>query len=115
MELDTSTIMLILFILLLIVSIWKIYAFLPNKQLEDDDTTEEAQSELISIMIKTIKSTNENVSIDELFVYMMENEDFNKDKFWRFNKNRLNKLLEAYYIKNPHANSIADIYNETKV
>ncbi|WP_455756751.1 hypothetical protein [Sulfurimonas sp.] len=115
MELDTSTLMFIFFILLLIVSIWKIYAFLPNKQLADDDTTDEAQNELNAIMIKTIQNHNENISIDELFVYMVENENFNKEKYWRFNKNRLNKLLESYYIKNPHANCIADIYKETKV
>jgi len=115
MEIETTTWMMIFFIIAFIVSIWKVYIFLPNKELEDDDTTAEAQEQLISIMLQTIKSRNADISIDELYVYMVENEDFNKDKFWRFNKNRLNKLLELYYLKNPHAKSIEDIYNQTKI
>lgn len=114
MQLETSTIMLILFIVLLIISIWKIYAFLPNKQLEDDDTTEDAQEELIHALLSTIKKSNANINVDELYVNMIENEDFDKEKFWRFNKNRLNKLLEIYYLKNPHLKTIEDIYNEIK-
>lgn len=115
MEIETSTWMMIFFIITLIVSIWKIYAFLPNKELEDDDTTTQAQEQLINIMLQTIKSRNADINIDELYVYMVENEDFNKEKFWRFNKNRLKKLLELYYLKNPHAKSIEDIYNQTKI
>jgi len=114
MEFETSTLMLIFFVILLVISIWKIYAFLPNKPLEDDDTTEGAQEELILVMLNTIKNRNKNISIDELYVYMIENEDFNKEKFWRFNKNRLNKLLESYYIKNPHISNIGEIYIEIK-
>ena len=114
MELDTSTLMMIFFLIALVVSIWKIYAFLPNKELADDDTTGEAQKDLISIMVKTIHKQNGELTIDELYVYMVENEDFNKEKFWRFNKNKLKQLLESYYLKNPHAKSIEDIYNGTK-
>jgi len=115
MDIDTSTLMMIFFIIALVVSIWKIYAFLPNKELADDDTTDEAQKDLTSIMIQTIQIHNGDISVDELYVYMVENENFNKEKFWRFNKNRLNKLLQSYYIHNPHAKSIKDIYNGTKV
>ena len=56
MELDTSTLMMIFFIIFLVISIWKIYAFLPNKQLEDDDTTEESKIDLTNVMLKTIKT-----------------------------------------------------------
>ena len=111
MQIDTSTLMMLFFILFLLISLWKISAFLPNKQLEDDDTTEESQNELLSVMIAGIKSMNENVSVDELYVNMMQNKDFDKEKFWRFNKNKLNKLLESYYMKNPNTSSIRDIYN----
>ena len=114
MELETSTLMLIFFILLLTISIWKIYAFLPNKPLADDDTTPQAQEELISVMLSTIQNSNENISLDELYINMVENEDFNKERFWRFNKNRLNKLLNFYYIKNPQYQTINDIYEEIK-
>jgi hypothetical protein len=37
MEVDIKTLMLLFFILFLTLSIWKIWAFLPNKQLKDDD------------------------------------------------------------------------------
>lgn len=114
MQLDTSTIMLALFLILFVISIWKIYVFLPNKQLEDDDTTQDAQEELISALLRTIKKSNAKINIDELYINMVENEDFDKEKFWRFNKNRLKKLLEFYYLKNPHLKTIEDIYNEIK-
>ena len=54
MELDVKTWMMIFFILTLIVSIWKIYAFLPNKELPDDDTTAESKDELLKLIIKII-------------------------------------------------------------
>ncbi len=110
MEFDTSTLMMIFFILFLAVSIWKIYAFLPNKELADDDTTEESKKELRDIMLKTIKSSDGTLSIDELFVKIEESEDFDGQKYWRFNKNRLNQLLNVYYIEHPHIQSIEDIH-----
>jgi hypothetical protein len=110
MELSISTWMMIFFIIALALSMYKVYAFMPNKVLSDDDTTQEAQDQLTSIMVKTIKSRDKDISVDELYVYMVENDDFDKERYWRFNKNKLNKLLESYYIKNPHAKSIADIY-----
>ncbi|RLA80630.1 MAG: hypothetical protein DRG78_10615 [Epsilonproteobacteria bacterium] len=110
MEFDTSTLMMIFFIIALVISIWKIYAFLPNKELPDDDTTEESKIDLTNIMLTTIKNSDGNLSVDELFVKIEESEDFDSQKYWRFNKNRLNQLLNAYYIEHPHTESIEDIY-----
>ena len=115
MEFDTSTLMMIFFLISLVVSIGKIYVFLPNKELEDDDTTQEAQKHLTSIMINTIKENNAEITVDELYIFMLENENFNSEKFWRFNLNKLKQLLKSYYLQNPHTKSITDIYNETKV
>ncbi|MEA3330997.1 MAG: hypothetical protein U9Q29_04805 [Campylobacterota bacterium] len=114
MNFDISTLMMIFFILALVVSIWKVYAFLPTKQLADDDTTQESQDELIRITLKVIKSSDGTLSIDELFVKIEEDEDFDNERYWRFNKNRLNQLLTSYYIKNQNTNSIEDIYNSLK-
>ena len=50
------------------------------------------------------------MSVDELFVKLEQSEDFDSQKYWRFNKNRLNQLLNAYYIENPDTNTIEDIY-----
>ncbi len=110
MEFDTSTLMMIFFIIALVISIWKIYAFLPNKELPDDDTTEESKIDLTNIMLNTIKRSNGQLSIDELFVKIEESEDFDSQRYWRFNKNRLNQLLNVYYIENPDTNTIEDIY-----
>ena len=110
MEFDTSTLMMIFFIIALVISIWKIYAFLPNKELPDDDTTEESKIDLTNIMLKTIKRSDGQLSIDELFVKIEESEDFDSQRYWRFNKNRLNQLLNVYYIENPDTNTIEDIY-----
>ena len=114
MELDTSTLMMIFFVIFLVLSIWKIYAFLPNKQLEDDDKTKEAQSELIRLMLKVIKDKKGKVDNKELFFAIIEDNEFDSKLFWRFNHNRLNQLLNQYYIKNPHAKSITDIYEDLK-
>ena len=114
MELDTSTWMMILFIVLLIISVWKIYAFLPNKELEDDDTTQDSQDELTNLMIKVIQKNNGDIDAKMLYVKMLEDESFDSEHFWRFNHNRLNQLLNRYYALNKDIDSIKDIYEKTK-
>jgi len=114
MELTTSSWMLIFFVALLTVSIWKIYAFLPNKQLKDDDTTKESQEELLGVILKAIKECRGEVSREELFAKVKSDETFDEKKFWRFNQNRLNQLLSHYYLQNPHTKNIADIYEDLK-
>ena len=93
MDFNTSTLMMIFFIIFLILSIWKIYAFLPNIQLQDDDTTLQAQTKLLEIMKKIIKNNKDNLSNEELFLKMKEDEEFDEKVFWRFNLNKLNQLL----------------------
>ncbi len=110
MEFDTSTLMMIFFIFFLVLSIWKIYAFLPNKELPDDDTTEAAKKDLTNIVLNIIKNSDGKLNIDELFVQIEKSEEFDSQKYWRFNKNRLNQLLNVYYIEHPHNNSIEDIH-----
>ena len=110
MDFSTSTLMMIFFIITLVVSIWKIYAFLPNKELEDDDTTEDVQSKLLELMLKVIKDNNGKLTNGELFLKMQKDEDFNSEIFWRFNHNKLNQLLNKYYLQNQNTSSILDIY-----
>ncbi|OIP56835.1 MAG: hypothetical protein AUK54_01530 [Helicobacteraceae bacterium CG2_30_36_10] len=110
MKLETSTLMMIFFIILLVISIWKIYAFLPNRQLADDDTTKESQEELMRLILNVIKRCEGNLSTNELFKKVTDDESFDAKHYWRFNHNRLNQLLNKYYAQNPHAKSIKDIY-----
>jgi len=110
MELDTSTLMMMFFILFLVISIWKIYAFLPNKELADDDTTEASQEELTELMLNVIKKSDGELSSQELFKKIKEDSSFDKKHFWRFNQNRLNQLLTHYYLENPDTQTIKDIY-----
>ena len=65
MELDISSLMLISFIILFIISVWKVYAFLPNKQLADDDTTEESKTDLTNIILSIIKKSDGKLNVDE--------------------------------------------------
>jgi len=109
-EFTTSTWMLIFFIFFMIVSLWKIWAFLPNKKLADDDTTQEATQELEKLMLKIILQTEGQVDEKELFFKMSKDEDFDGQLFWRFNLNRLKHLLNSYYIKNPDTTNIETIY-----
>lgn len=100
----------IFFIIFLVISIWKIYAFLPNKQLADDDTTEDSKEELIKLILNVIKKSDGNLTVNELFEKVTDDENFDAKHYWRFNHNRLNQLLNKYYLENPHAKSIKDIY-----
>ena len=105
----------IFFILFLAIGIWKIYAFLPNKQLHDDDKTHEAANMLQDLMIKVIKEKKGKITdTKELYSLIRQNEDFDKERFWRFNQNRLNSILERYFLQNPNVNNIEDIYNNHK-
>jgi hypothetical protein len=115
MDLSISTWMMLFFILFMIAGIWKIYAFLPNKQLEDDDKTQEASYELRRLMLKIIREKEGKLSSQELFLAITENESFDSKLFWRFNQNRLNQLLNQYFIEHPHAKSIEDIYKNNLV
>lgn len=92
---------------------WKISAFLPNKVLADDDTTEASHEQLLQIMLKTIRN-NKNLSEKKLFELMKEDEEFDKRHFWRFNENKLKQLLNKYYIENKEINSIEDISKNSK-
>jgi len=112
MQIETSTLMMFFFIVLLVLSIWKIYAFLPNEQLKDDDTTIEVQARLEKIMLDVIHSSKGNIKIEILFSTMKEHPEFDKKKYWRFNLNKLNHLLEAYYAKHLDVRSIEDIYRK---
>jgi len=96
MELETSTIMLVFFLFLLTLSIWKIWAFLPNEQLADDDRTEESQKELTHLMLKIIKDYKGEINASDLFLEMKKDEEFNSQLFWRFNLNRLMHLIKEH-------------------
>jgi len=112
MEISLSTWMMVAFVAFMIAGIWKIYAFLPTKELEDDDRKEEAEHELLVLMLKVIREHEGELSPKELFFSIQEDETFNSKLFWRFNHNRLNQLLQAYYIQNPNTDSIETIYKE---
>ena len=109
MELDLSTWMLIFFVVFLVLSIWKIYALLPNKQLADDDTTKESQDDLIQLILEVIKKNDENIDEKLLYIKVIEDENFDSQRFWRFNHNKLNQLLNKYYLENKGIKNIKDI------
>jgi len=93
MDFSVSTWMMIFFIIFLILSIWKIYDFLPNKELADDDRTEASEEELLKIIKDVMAKNEKNISSKDLFEKILNNESFDKEHYWRFNQNRLNQLL----------------------
>jgi len=112
MEISIKTWMMIAFVIFMIIGIWKIYAFLPTKQLEDDDRNKESEHELTSLMLHVILKHEGKLTPKELFFAIQEDEGFKSELFWRFNHNRLNQLLQKYYLKNKNVNSIETIYKE---
>ncbi len=112
MQISLSTWMMIAFVISLILSGWKLYHFMPSKQLKDDDTTPESQNELIHLILEIIKGSNGELSEKELHSMVKEHESFDAQHFWRFNENRLKQLLHLHYVKNPDTNSIKDIHKK---
>ena len=110
MQISLSTWMAIFFIFALAISIWKVYAFLPTKALPDDDTTPEATEALISCMLEVIQEHKGELTEKALFQAMIEQQAFDKKRFWRFNQNRLKHLLEHYYLEHKNIQNIKDIY-----
>lgn len=82
----------------LALSLYKVYLFLPQKPLADDDTTPKSVELLERIMIE---SYSEGMSHTELYEAMQAHRDFDPKHFWRFNLNRLRHLIEHYRFKDP--------------
>ena len=115
---DLETGMMLAFILALGFSGWKMYAFLPNKPLADDDRTDEAETVLNTIMISSIVENSDDskeLAAHELFEHMKNHNDFNQEKFWRFNTNRLNQMLLKHARHYPNQHNIAAIYKHHKI
>ncbi len=106
MDFTLTTWMMLFFILFIILGMWKVYAFLPNKALADDDTTKESQEQLMQLMVKVIEENEDKLTTTELYEKMKADASFDAKHFWRFNQNRVNQLLELYSLQNPHARSM---------
>ncbi len=102
--------MMVAFILALGFSGWKLYAFMPNKPLEDDDTTTTSIDELKSIMYEVIHAGE--LEEESIVTKMKEHPNFNHEHYWRFNHNRLKKLLEHHFLENPHHQNIKHIHQD---
>lgn len=104
--------MMVAFLLALGLSMWKLYAFMPNTPLEDDDTNPQATKTLKKIMYEVIATGEER---EEKIVEMMkEHPHFDKEHFWRFNLNRFRQLLNTHYSEYPDHQNIQDIHHHLK-
>ncbi|MGB5964689.1 MAG: hypothetical protein WBF77_04905 [Sulfurimonadaceae bacterium] len=104
--------MMVAFVLTLSFSGWKLYAFMPNKPLEDDDTTATSVDELKTIMYEVIHAGE--LEEETIFTKMKDHPKFDHEHFWRFNHNRLKQLLNSHYLKNPHHKNVAHIHHHLK-
>ena len=94
-ELETSNLMMIVFIFAFVISMWKIYPFLQTKTLADDDTTKDSQEELSKLVLKHMANqSKEDIDTKELLEKIKNDEDFDKKHFWRFNQNKLNQIIK---------------------
>jgi len=105
-------IMMIAFVLTMIFSGWKLYAFMPTKALQDDDTTPDSKEDLKKIMYAVIREGE--VQEETLLDKMKEHPSFDKKHFWRFNQNRLRQLLQSHYLEYPGHRSIKHIHHHLK-
>jgi len=103
---------LIAFVIGMILSMWKIYPFLVNRTLEDDDTGEDSHTLLVDIMYEVLKEFKKVPTLNELHDAIKAHEKFDTKKLWRFNPNKLNQLLNRHYLESEHLNSIEDIHHE---
>lgn len=84
----------------LVLMLYKVYLFLPQKPLADDDTTPESIETLERIMVEC-NTAHEHLDEESLFQMMSAHHDFDSKHFWRFNENRLRHLIEHYRLKEP--------------
>ncbi len=100
--------MMVAFIVAMVLSGWKLYAFMPKKALKDDDTNMDATQELTTMMYDCIA---EGTLEEEMLLEAIKaHPKFDKEHFWRFNQNRLRQLLNAHYIVHPEHSNIMDIH-----
>jgi len=83
----------------LALSLYKVYLFLPQKPLADDDTTPESVALLERIMVE---SNQAGMSEEALYEQMLTHPEFDSKHFWRFNENRLRHLIDHYRLKEPN-------------
>ena len=83
----------------LALSLYKVYLFLPQKPLADDDTTPESVALLERIMVE---SNQAGMSEEALYEQMLTHSEFDPKHFWRFNENRLRHLIDHYRLKEPN-------------
>ncbi len=110
MNFSLSTWMMIAFVIGTLLSIWKVYPFLVNRVLKDDDTGEDSHTYLVEHMHKVLKEQKDVPSAKTLHEKMVAHPEFDKERFWRFNENKLNQLLHRYFGENQDMNSIEDIH-----
>lgn len=85
----------------LILTVWKLYAFLPVRRLSDDDTTPESV-ELLERIMRECDRNEPGLDDETLFQRMMAHPEFDSTHFWRFNENRLRHLIEHHRFKEPN-------------
>lgn len=102
--------MMVAFMLALGLSLWKLYAFMPNKPLADDDTNKNATQELKEIMYDVIHAGS--LDEEDILEQMKAHPRFDAEHFWRFNHNRLKQLLQSHFIEHPHHSKIEDIHQD---
>lgn len=88
------------FIGALVISIGKIYVFLPNKPLPNDERDPQSVEKLQRIMVECNR-IDPTVDEETLFQRMLQHKDFDPKYFWRFNLNRLLHLIVDYRFKDP--------------
>jgi len=104
--------MMVAFVLALGFSAWKLYAFMPNKPLADDDTNTDATHTLKEIMYEVIGAGH--IEEETIVTKMQEHPRFDAEHFWRFNLNRLRQLLNSHYIEHPEHEHPGDIHEHLK-
>jgi len=68
----------------------------------------------LELMHTVLQDEDDAPDAKKLHEKMTAHEDFDKERFWRFNLNKLNQLLYRHYAKHPHLSSIEDIHKELK-
>jgi hypothetical protein len=92
-------IMILAFAVGLVLTLYKVYLFLPQKPLADDDTTPESVELLERIMVE---SNSPELDLAGLYEAMLKHPEFEPKHFWRFNENRLKQLIAHYRLKEPN-------------
>lgn len=99
---STQYLMMIAFLLLFSISIWKLQAFFSTKELVDDDRNEVSINLLYGYIYQVLQNSDapNTLNMQELYEKVIQLNDFDTKHFWRLTPHRILNMVNEFYVVN---------------